>query len=364
MVADFGNLDRMLSGEVRLGRSFGQGSVRQHLIVSLRGRRGNRRFGGTQSIDLGPSSLNFADERARPLFIAAADDTDSSRLGTVGVSYSIAAAGRFLLDAGLAVSTYRKTINFTSAGLVTTASDRPVTGSVTGSLNLTRALVLYGGYIRGFEEVSVAPANAVNRGAVPPAIRTRQTEVGLRYALGPKLTLVAGLFEIRKPYFNLDPQANYRELGTSSIRGLEASLAGSLRPGVSIVLGNVLFDARIDGELVASGSIGPRPIGSIRRRSVANLDWRLAGGKSPLSFDIAVEALSARIGNASNRLLAPPRESIDLGARYRFGIGSSRALLRLQVANLLDDYGWQVATNGAFQYSAGRRFIAELRVDI
>jgi hypothetical protein len=55
---------------------------------------------------------------------------------------------------------------------------------------------------------------------------------------------------------------------------------------------------------------------------------------------------------------------IDLGARYRFNLASAKALLRVQVANLFVDYGWQVATNGAFQYSVGRRFLAELRVDI
>jgi iron complex outermembrane receptor protein len=137
-----------------------------------------------------------------------------------------------------------------------------------------------------------------------------------------------------------------------------------VRPGLTLVLGNVLLDQRISGELVENGSIGLRPIGSIRRRSIFNLDWRLGGGKGPLSFDIAAEALSGRIGNISNRLVAPPREAFDLGARYRFSIASARALLRLQVANVLDDYGWQVAANGAFQYSIGRRFLAELRVDI
>ena len=201
-----------------------------------------------------------------------------------------------------------------------------------------------------------APANAANRGAVPPAIRTKQIDFGLRYAVTPTLSLVAGVFEIQKPYYNLDDSENYRELGTSSNRGVEMSLTGTVRPGLTLVLGNVLLDQRISGELVENGSIGPRPIGSIRRRSIFNLDWRMGGGTGPLSFDIAVEALSARIGNVSNRLVAPPREMVDLGARYRFSIASARALLRLQVANVLDDYGWQVAANGAFQYSIGRRF--------
>ncbi|WP_298194570.1 hypothetical protein [Novosphingobium sp.] len=364
MVADSNNLDRTLSGEARLSRTFGSSKLAHRLILSFRGRSGNRRFGGVQRIALGPSSLNFTDERPRPVLAFGPDDTDRFGQATLGLGYTITAPGRFLLDLGVSGSRYHKTLTFVSAGVVTSVRDRPVTGSVTGSVNLTRTLSLYGGHVRGFEEVAVAPANAANRGAVPPAIRTQQVDLGLRYALTPTVSLVAGVFEIRKPYYNLDAQDLYRELGTSSNRGVETSLTGTVRPGLTLVVGNVVLDSRISGELVQSGVIGPRPIGSIRRRSVLNIDWRLGGGTGPLSFDLAAESFSSRIGNVSNGLSAPPRETIDLGARYRFKVASARALLRLQVANVLDDYGWQVAANGAFQYTIGRRFLAELRFDL
>lgn len=364
MVADANNLDRTLSGEARLTRTFGTSALAHRLMLSFRGRTGNRRFGGVQRIELGESSLNFADERPRPVLAFGPDDTDEFGQATLGLGYTLTAPGRFLFDIGISGSRYRKTLTFVFAGLVTSVRDRPVTGSVTGSLNLTPRLALYGGHVRGFEEVAVAPANAANRGAVPPAIRTKQSDLGLRYAITPALSLVAGVFAITKPYYNLDEQTNYRELGTSSNRGIEMSLAGTLKPGLTVVLGNVLLDQRIKGELVDSGRIGPRPIGSIRRRSIATIDWRLGGGKSPLSLDLAAESLSSRIGNLSNGLSAPPREMIDLGARYRFSVASARALLRLQVANVFDDYGWQVAANGSFQYSTGRRFLAELRFDL
>lgn len=364
IVADANNLDRTLSGEARLTRTFGSAALAHRLILSFRGRSGNRRFGGVQRIALGESSLNFADERPRPVLAFRPDDTDRFGQATLGLGYTLTAPGRFLIDIGVSGSRYRKTLTFVSASLVTSVRDQPVTGSVTGSVNLTPKLALYGGHVRGFEEVAVAPANAVNRGAVPPAIRTNQTDLGLRYALTPALSIVAGVFSITKPYYNLDEQANYRELGTSSNRGVEMSLTGTLRPGLTVVLGNVLLDSRIRGELVDSGRIGPRPIGSIRRRSIATIDWRPGGGKSPLSLDLAMESLSSRIGNVSNRLSAPPREMIDLGARYRFSVASAKALLRVQVANVFDDYGWQVFANGAFQYSTGRRFLAELRVDL
>lgn len=364
MVVDGNNRDLTVSGEARVVRTFADGPLAHRLTFSFRGRTGDRRFGGVQRISLGPSSLSFADERPRPTIALVADDTDDSSQGTLGLSYTLIRPGRFLIDAAIAGSRYSKTVSFVSAGLVTSNRDRPVTGSLTASYTISPSLSLYGGHVRGFEEVSVAPQNATNRGAVPPAIRTRQTDLGLRYAVTKNLSLVAGVFEISKPYYNLDDQFLYRDLGSSSNRGVEVSLTGALRPGLSLVLGNVLIDSRISGELVDEGRIGARPVGTIRRRSIANVDWRLEEGKSPLSFDLAFESLSARVGNPSNSLYAPPRETLDLGMRYRFSVGSTRGLLRLQLANVFDDYGWQVASNGAFLYSAGRRALAELRFDL
>lgn len=364
MVVDGNNRDLTVSGEARVVRTFADGPLAHRLTFSFRGRTGDRRFGGVQRISLGPSSLNFADERPRPIIALVADDTDDSSQGTLGLSYMLIRPGRFLIDAAIAGSRYSKTIRFVGAELVTSNRDRPVTGSLNASYTISPSLSLYGGHVRGFEEVSVAPQNATNRGAVPPAIRTRQTDLGLRYAVSKNLNLVVGLFEISKPYFNLDDQLFYRDLGSSSNRGAEVSLTGTLRPGVSLVLGSVLIDSRISGELVDEGRIGARPVGTIRRRSIANVDWRLDEGRSPLSFDLAFQSFSARVGNPSNSLYAPPRETLDLGMRYRFSVGSTRGLLRLQLANVLDDYGWQVASNGAFLYSAGRRALAELRFDL
>ena len=297
------------------------------------------------------------------MFAFGIDDEDAVRQQTAGVAYFLVSPQRFSLDASLSVTRYRKAVDFANGARAET-EDTPVTGSLTGSLTLTDSLTLFGGHVRGFEEVAAAPANAANRGSAPPAIRTVQSDFGLRYALTPGLSLVASAFTISKPYYNLDAAGVYRELGASSSKGLEFSLAGTLRPGVSLVAGTVLMDATIRGELVEQGLIGSRPVGSVRRRSIASLDWRLAGGTSPLSFDVAIESLSARVGNAGNCLLAPPRETLDLGLRYRFAIGRVQSLLRAQLANVFNDYGWQVSPNGAFQYTVSRRVLAELNFEI
>lgn len=362
MVIDPDNIDRVLSGEIRAARVFGTASLAHRVTVSVRGKRGDRVFGGAQRVALGGSSLLFADERPQPVFAFGPDDRDSVSLSTAGIGYAITRPGLLSVDLALSLSDYRKTIDF-AASAPARSSDTPVTGSLTANVTPLAGLTLYGGFVRGFEEVPVAPANASNRGEAPPAIRTDQADLGLRYAITPGLNLVAGLFSITKPYFNVDAGSVYRELGSSSNRGVELSLSGSLAPGLTVVFGTVLIDAAISGELVDSAAIGSRPVGSVRRRSSLNLDWRLGGGDSPLSFDMSVESYSQRVGNAANSLLVPPREVLDLGLRYRFQLAASRALLRLQVANMFNDYSWGVSANGAFQYTHSRRLLAELRFD-
>ena len=364
MVIDADNTDLLHSGELRFARVLGNADLAHRLTLSLRGKRGNRTFGGAQRVSLGESSLLFQDLKPQPAFSFGPDDADSVSQGTLGLGYSITSPGVFSVDLALSASRYRKTIDLASAIAPATTRDEPVTGSLTANVTPFDGLTFYGGYVRGFEEVPVAPANAANRGEAPPAIMTDQADLGIRYGILPGMTLVAGIFSITKPYFNVDDDALYRELGSSRNRGAEFSLSGSPLPGFTVVAGTVLLDATVQGELVETGVIGPRPIGSIKRRSTVNLDWRLGGGTSPLSFDVSLESLSSRMANASNGLVVPPSEVFDIGLRYRFDIASARALLRVQVANLFNDYSWRVSGNGSLLYTHNRRVLAELRLDL
>ncbi len=364
IVADGNNHDDVTSGELRLTRSMVTGRVAHKLMVSARGRQGERAFGGQQRINLGESTLLERDIRDRPAIVLGAENIDRVRQGSIGIAWSATTPGRFSLDASVTQSTYRKEVDFAAPAREDVAiRDAPLTASLTGSLFLTPGLVLYGGHVRGFEDAVVAPDIAINQGDAPPALRTRQTDVGLRYDLTGDMRLVAGLFSIDKPYFNLDPAQVFRELGSNTNRGAEMSLAGQVLPGLNIVAGAVLLDSRISGLLVDSGQIGSRPVGTSRRRIIFDADWRLDGGNSPLSFDISVNSLSSQVGNAAGTLLAPGSNVIDLGMRYRFDLGFADALLRAQVNNITNTYSWNVSSSGAFQYRPRRHASLALIAD-
>lgn len=232
-----------------------------------------------------------------------------------------------------------------------------------GTVNLAPALSLYGGLSHGMEEALAAPEIAANRAEAPPAIHTSQVEAGIKYAVTPRLTLIAGGFSITKPYYNLDPVLRYRRLGDLRNRGVELSLTGQVYPGLTVVGGTMLLDPRIAGEAVDTALIGPRPVGQIRRRSVLTFDWRSSAGQGPLSLDLSLESLSSRTANAANTLAAPPRTVLNLGARYRLPLAGGAWLIRPVLYNAFDVYGWNVSSSGGFTYIAPRAATLQLVAD-
>jgi iron complex outermembrane receptor protein len=92
-------------------------------------------------------------------------------------------------------------------------------------------LVFYGGYTRGLEESPVAPDIAVNRGEAPPAITTEQMDAGLRLNLSRSLRLVAGVFDVRKPYSRSIPPASFVSSGKCATAGSRCRWPGRSRRG-------------------------------------------------------------------------------------------------------------------------------------
>ena len=120
--------------------------------------------------------------------------------------------------------------------------------NVTAAAEITSRLIAYAGYVTGLEESGTAPDNAANRNEALPAIKTSQRDAGVRYAITDAVKLVAGVFDIRKPYFNLDESNRFTLLGDVINQGIEASVAGAVTPRLSIVAGAVLLRPRVTGD--------------------------------------------------------------------------------------------------------------------
>jgi iron complex outermembrane receptor protein len=349
------------AGEVRLTRQFEDGPRRHELHLSMKGRLRRGDFGGEQLVDFGPVTVGrIPPQFPEPDVDFGAETIDKTRQLTAGIAYHGIWPGVGELGFGLQKTDYRKTLSPPGDPAIVTRA-KPWLWNATLAVNLFRGLVAYGGYTRGLEDSGVAPEIAVNRSEAPPALLTSQRDAGLRYAIGP-MRLVVGGFDVRKPYFNVDPGLVFRDLGTVRHRGVEISLAGEPVKGLNVVAGAVLMKPRVSGPAVDLGLIGAKPVGQAETVITSYADYRLPFAPA-FSINLGINYLGKRPASADNRLTVPHRTIVDLGGRYRFQLAKSPATLRLQVSNLLDDYAWDVTDFGGFRRNRPRSVQADLSVD-
>jgi iron complex outermembrane recepter protein len=356
------------SGELRSSYSLTEGGRRHTIHLAARGRNTQRAYGGADVRNLGTAVIGTPADVAEPDFNFGPLTNDKVHQITGGIGYELRWPELAELSLGIQKSDYEK-IMLIPGGLAITTKDSPWLYNGTLALHLTNKLVAYAGYTRGLEESGIAPANAVNRNSAPPALRTSQRDAGFRYAILPRLSLVAGVFDVRKPYFNLDPELVYRNLGTVRHRGVELSLAGQPIEGLSVVAGAVFLDAEVSGEAVDLGNIGRKPVGTTSRIVRVNFDYRLPFFDA-LSVDLGITNQAAQVASAlsyaelgGRQLMTEPQTLVDAGARYRFKAGPAPVTLRAQITNAFDVYRWKVGGNSSFRFIDERRFLLSLAAD-
>lgn len=347
------------SGELGLARAFAAGGLVHRVQLVARGRSQERRYGGTRNLALPPAPFGRPGYVERPAFSFLQQTEDRVRQWSLGVAYQLEHQDLVQIGAGLQRVGYSKEVT-TPSGPRPASRDKPWLVNLAAIARVGRGVSLFGSYTRGLEESDVAPEIAVNRDEAPPALRTKQLDMGFRSRIGPA-TLIAGLFDIRRPYYGVDGDSIFRRLGAARHRGLEVSLTGSPVPGLTLVAGGTFLQARLSGSEVASGAIGSRPVDVPTRKLIASLDWRPVG--SATSIDVALEHVGANIGDALNRIRVDPFTTLDVGIRHRFRLGAENAMLRLQATNLFNAYGWEVVGSNAFLYIQARQVSMRLAVD-
>jgi iron complex outermembrane recepter protein len=349
------------SGEVRLTRRFDDGPRHHQIHATLRGRQGYRRFDGSQVIDLGVVNiLDFAPDVPLPTLNFGPQQDDNVRQWTGGIAYEGRWDGVGELSVGVQKSDYSKRIGF--PGAITATDAAPWLYNVTAAVRLSDGITLYGGAVTGLEESGVAPNVAANRNEALPAISTRQIDAGLRLNLGGGMRMVAGLFQVSKPYFNLDVAGRFDVLGEVINRGVEASLAGPLTDELSIVAGASLLRPEVTGDAVTRGLVGRLPVGAIGERIEFSADWRPVFAPG-LSLDMRLSHRSPEVATVNNLIYVPTRTLIDVGGRYRFKLAGNEAVLRIQTTNVTSQQGFELRGANAYTVLPGRVTQAYLTVD-
>lgn len=350
------------SGELRVTHSIVDGPRLHVFHLSLRERDARREFGGSDEVDLGPTRIGVPEDSSRPFFTFGPVSHDHVRQETVGLAYD----GRWKnvgeISFGLSRADYRKTTSLPGIAPIE-ARAKPWLYNGTVAVYASKALSLYAGYARGLEESGVAPPNAANRNQPLPAILTEQKDGGLRWAVSGNIKLVAGVFDLRRPYFGLDQAGNFTQVGTTHSRGAEFSLSGSVTKRLNVVAGGVFLRPRVERDAGVPGVIGARPVGLPEHLLNLNLNWRtplLAG----LSLDATMFHRGSVAATTDNLVTLPPRFPVNLGGRYRFKLATHDATFRVQLANIFDDRGFGTAGPGVYSANPGRYLSSYLAIDI
>jgi iron complex outermembrane receptor protein len=335
-----------ISAEITAARHFVTGSLQHRLLAMVRRRDSVALSDPGAAFQLGQySDMNAPPERERPTV-----PLDSRRLRddvgqwTAGFGYRLSIGDAAEIRADVQRVDYVKQARALD-GSVTHNASRPWLYGGAFSVAITRALTGYVSFTRGLEESGVAPANAVNRGAILPAAISRQSELGLKYPIRGGPTLIAGLFDLSKPLLGIDARGAFSFVGTVRHRGAELSLAGPVTPRLNVVIGATYLDAHVHGELVDLGLYGIRPVNRPSTVVLANATWRVPWVER-LTIDGGMTFRSQRYADRANSVRLPSYAILNLGLRQAITLDGKTFTLRARVTNLTDRFAWNVGNSG------------------
>jgi iron complex outermembrane receptor protein len=348
------------SGEARVTGRYQVDGWRHDVVLLVRGRDTQAWYGGADSVDAGPASIGQDLQVPKPDFRYGGRVSDRTLLWSTGAAWrgQWQAHGDFAL--GLQRESYDKEVALPGSG-PTSYADRPLRAYGQASYALAERLTGYLGATQGLEDSGTAPNGALNHGAILPDARTWQADAGARYALSKDFKVIAGVFEIEKPYFNLDTHNVDRLLGTQRAKGFETSLSGPIGKDLNLTFGTLLGEVNVLGPNLAAEGIGPLAFGQPHFQAMLNADYAFTAA---LSSDLTVMRFGRIPVSMDDRLVQATQTIVSVGGRYRFTIEGKAATLRVQMFNANNYYIWNFAYTPGFVQFTPRALFGYLTVDL
>jgi iron complex outermembrane recepter protein len=349
------------SGELRLSRLFTNGAHRQQLQFAVRGRAVGRNFGGDAITDFGTIALNSQARFAQPVLPLGPSSRDTTRQLGLGLTFEERWQGVGSFAAGVLNDHYRRTV-LAPNGTVDIDRTSPWLLNLRVAIDPGRDLIFYGSFVQGLEDSALAPTSANNRNEPPPATRTWQVDGGIRWAPAATLQLILGAFDIHKPYFNIGADNVYTQLGRVRHRGLESSLSFNDR-GLTVLVGGVLLQPRVDRVIPEPGATGNIPLGPVPLTLTANVDYAPPRW-GPWAASLQWSRLSPRVSTTDNANYLPALATLEAGVRYHWTLQSHPWTVRLDGFNLTDARGLHVSSLDVVLPEQSRRFMLTLATDL
>jgi iron complex outermembrane receptor protein len=196
------------------------------------------------------------------------------------------------------------------------------------------------------EAVPNRPTKFVNAGDVLPALKSEQTEMGMKWQANPRLLLSAAAFSIDKPYADDQATASgipLRIAGgkTARHRGVEMAAVGQVSTKLSLQASLTLIDAKY------TSAIDPALVGQMvtnvpKAKASLFADYKIAMLPG-LSISGLITHESGKNVTADGAVTLPAAWQLDAGLRYQNRMIGKSTQWSLNVENLTDRSYWREA---------------------
>jgi iron complex outermembrane receptor protein len=210
--------------------------------------------------------------------------------------------------------------------------------------------MLYTSWGQGVELAVVPnrPALFANYGQTLPALKSEQTEVGLKWQANGRLLLTAAAFSIAKPYADDQPGAGPDALPTrvagaktARHRGLELTAAGRLGDAFSLQASLMALDARYT-QAADPALVGQRVTNVPRLKSSLFAHYKVAAVQG-LAVNALASFQSSKTATADGSVELPAAWQLDAGLSYQHPLAGQSVLWRLNVENITNRSYWREA---------------------
>lgn len=278
------------------------------------------------------TSLNTdSRERALAAYATLTSDLSPSVQSFVGVRSTRLKRSSERSDGSRAVS-YEQTVTTPWAGLAWSPS---------------ATTMLYASWGQGveLEVVPNKPSEFANSGQVLPALKSEQTEIGLKWQANPRLLLTATAFSVDKPYADdVDPgDSSLLVAGakTARHRGLELSASGRVDSALSLQASLMALDAKYT-QAVDPTLVGQRVTNLPRLKASLFADYKLAVLPG-LSLNGLATFENGKTVTADGRVELPSAWQLDAGLSYQQRMAGKATLWRFNIENLTNRAYWREA---------------------
>lgn len=265
---------------------------------------------------------------------------------TAGIRYQAVESSNFSTTTGAQTSSYEGKAWTPALGLVVKPWEK---------------VSLYANYIQDLQRGAIVGPSFANSGEVFPPYVSKQYEAGVKVDWGTVTTTLA-VFQITQPntLSVADPNGGLPSLeldGEVRNRGIEMNAYGEITPGVRLMGGVTLIDAR---QTKTQGGLydGNREDGVPAIRTVVSGEWDtpfLQGLTLTGRFTYTGDQV---VSSDNENLKIPSWTLVDLGARYVLESpwNNKPITLRFNVGNVFDKNYWSGTNNRYIQLGAPRTF--------